>query len=238
MRSDPPARDKAGSGGEAQRPATHAAVVLLLVVGILLVDLFYGELSGSWVKVALVDEPAHLATCLLLLVGLAAVARVPPGSSFVAAALVATVAIDLDHSPDLVLDWGGLSEQVARPYPHSLIVPLALVALALIGWRRKVLLGAAFGVAAHMLRDLATGPGVALLWPASAATVRLPYLFYVAALMLAAALAVSGLRERGARSGDPTSPRNGGSKGRRSAQSPRGVVVGSSAQESLSSSRA
>jgi inner membrane protein len=105
--------------------------------------------------------------------------------------LVASVALDLDHVPQY-LGWNGLTEGAARPYTHSLVTPvvLLLAALAVNRYARQVALGAAFGVSAHLFRDLATASGVALFWPASSAGVRIPYLLYAAGLLcLAGAVA-------------------------------------------------
>ena len=51
---------------------------------------------------------------------------------------------------------------------------------------RPALLAFGAGVLTHFSRDLATGGGVALLWPLSAHRVVVPYAVYVAALALLA----------------------------------------------------
>jgi len=174
-----------------------AAALLGLV---LVLDLAW-SLSGqpsSDSEFGLVDEPAHFATALLLVIALASLLRAPPSVSFWAAALVASVALDLDHVP-AYLGWDRLTEGVPRPYPHALLTPaaLALIGLAARGRARQVALGAAFGVCAHLLRDLAFGGGVALLWPLSGNGMRLPYAAFATLLSLAAAVAL--LRTRGAK---------------------------------------
>jgi inner membrane protein len=84
-------------------------------------------------------------------------------------ALIGSVAIDLDHIPQY-LGYRFFTVGTPRPYTHSLLTPLLLVALAL-GVRRyrTVFLGLALGVLLHFFRDLAEGNGssVPLLWPLS-----------------------------------------------------------------------
>jgi inner membrane protein len=159
---------------------------------VLLLDLTWSAIGSSTPgsEFALVDEPAHLASALVLLLGLSAVLGTNFSVAFVIGVVVASVMIDIDHLPDY-FDWDGLREGVPRPYPHSLATVAGLLAAAWLarGWGRSVLLGAAFGVGAHLVRDLATGPGVALLWPASSATVEAPYVLFAAALALATAAA-------------------------------------------------
>jgi inner membrane protein len=174
-----------------RRPA-HADLLAIALVGIVLaLDLLWVVISGSTSSVAyvIVDWPAHLATCLLLLMGLTAVSRSPRPAIFAAGALVATIAIDVDHIPNY-LGWHGLTTGEPRPYPHSLLIVGALVLIAGLshGRLREVTFGAAFGVGAHLLRDLATGPGVALFWPLSSAAVTVPYVVFAAGLAIAAAL--------------------------------------------------
>ena len=145
------------------------------------------------------DEPAHLATGLVFVVALLTLARSRRAPlSFVAAAVVASVAIDLDHLPEL-LGWHGLTQGTPRPYTHSLATPVVLIAVgALLGGRAKpIAFGAAFGVCAHLFRDLCTGPGLALAWPLSGAAVRLPYLAFAAGLILTAAAVAAATARRG-----------------------------------------
>jgi inner membrane protein len=176
-----------------RRPDWARRLAVALLGATLGLDLLWALVHGrnSSLSYVVVDWPAHLTTCLLLLMGLAAASRSPRPAVFAAAALVATIAIDVDHIPNY-LGWHWLTAGEPRPYPHSLLV---VVVLALAGGlcrapARDALLGAAFGVGAHLARDLATGPGVALLWPLSSAAVRLPYPAFAAGLVLAAALVV------------------------------------------------
>jgi len=165
-----------------------------LVGFVLGLDLLWSVVASSTAptEFAAVDEPAHLATCLLFLLALLTLVRSRrPTLSFVAAAAVASVAIDLDHLPGL-LGWHGLTSGVPRPYTHSLVTPLALVLLGLIagGRAKPIAFGAAFGVGAHLFRDLCTGPGVALLWPVSSGAVRPPYVVFASGLVLTSGVVV------------------------------------------------
>jgi inner membrane protein len=161
--------------------------VLALVGVVLALDLGWalsGADTGSLLY-GLIDEPAHLATCAIALI-LLALCRRAPAPTFAAAALVASVAIDLDHVPQH-LGFDFLTAGTARPYFHcalAVLVPLA-AAIFLPRWR-PLLLGVAFGVAAHLARDLVTGPGVPLALPFSDASVRLPYLLYAGGLVAVA----------------------------------------------------
>lgn len=163
----------------------------LLVGAILGLDLLWSIAAGSTghITYGLIDEPAHLATCLVALLAAVSITGGLPSPAFVASALIASVAIDLDHIP-AYLGWDGLTGSLPRPYSHSLLSVLLLLGIgrALHGKGRQVALGAAFGVAAHLLRDLATGPGVPLLWPLTEATVALPYMAFAGLLVLAALL--------------------------------------------------
>jgi inner membrane protein len=108
------------------------------------------------------DEIAHLATAALGLTVLACLLDVP--RRFYAAALAASVAIDVDHIP---LYLGLLPEDGQRPVTHSLATVVVLAAAAAASRRhRAVLAGAATGLVLHFARDIAGGPpGVRLLWP-------------------------------------------------------------------------
>jgi membrane-bound metal-dependent hydrolase YbcI (DUF457 family) len=189
-------------------PARPQAVALVAFV--LGLDLLWSVVASSTAptEFAAVDEPAHLATALLLLFALLTLARSRrPSLSFLAAALIASVAIDLDHIPGL-LGWQGLTGSVPRPYPHSLLTPLALIVVGgLAGGRtRPVAFGTAFGVGAHLCRDLCTGPGAAILWPLSSAAIRLPYPIFVVALVLTAAVILVVPRQSRSSSARATQP--------------------------------
>jgi inner membrane protein len=175
----------------------------LLVVAVFAADLFWSlvEDSTDSLAYALVDEPAHLATCAIALLVLAAVRGSAAERGFAIAALIASTAIDLDHLPHYLGSQLLMGAGLPRPYTHSLLFVALLLALgwALRSGRREVALGIAFGVAAHLLRDLATGPGVPFFWPFSAAAVSVPYAAYAAALLLATATVALSAPRRPAR---------------------------------------
>lgn len=133
---------------------------------------------------ALLDEPAHAATALLFLAAL----RPRPLKGHGLGVVLGAVLIDVDHVP-MGLGWDVLTRGTNRPYSHSLLtlIGVMVVASCLRGGRRQLAFAVAFGLAAHLVRDMATG-GVPLFWP-SAARVRLPYGAYTAILLAAVALA-------------------------------------------------
>ncbi len=154
------------------------------MLGVLLLDAVQTARPWPVPVVGLLDEPAHLATAWL---GLAAlVPRCTPRRAWWAA-LVAAVAIDLDHVP-LYLTDGAFAVDGGRPPTHSLFLvgAVGVVALAL---RERWLLGAAAGLLLHLVRDVATGPGVPLLWPLSDASARVPYWTYAVVVLVMAAVA-------------------------------------------------
>ena len=108
------------------------------------------------------DEVAHLATAAMGLLVLVRFINAP--RRFYAAALVASVAIDLDHIP---LYLGLLPDRDQRPVTHSLATVVVFAGAAAASRRhRAVLAGAATGLVLHFARDLAEGPpGVRILWP-------------------------------------------------------------------------
>ena len=159
-------------------------------------DLLWNAVVGSTGTIAygIVDEPAHLATCLIVLLAATAVTGRTPHRGFIVAALVASVAIDLDHIP-LYLGSHILTGDAPRPYSHGLLTVLILACVGLLVPVRKLrvaILGLAVGVGLHLFRDLATGPGVPLLWPLSDATVDLPYGVFAAVLIGTVAAQVQG----------------------------------------------
>jgi inner membrane protein len=108
------------------------------------------------------DEVAHLATAALGLLVLACFIDVP--RRFYVAALIASVAIDLDHIP---LYLGLLPDQGQRPVTHSLATVAVFAGAAAVSRRhRAVLAGTVAGLLLHFARDIAEGPpGVRMLWP-------------------------------------------------------------------------
>ena len=109
-----------------------------------------------------VDEVAHLATAALGLLVLAHFIGAP--RPFYVAALIASVAIDLDHIP---LYLGLLGNGGQRPVTHSLSTVAVFAAAAAVSRKhRTVLAGVATGLVLHFARDVVEGrPGVRLFWP-------------------------------------------------------------------------
>jgi hypothetical protein len=109
-----------------------------------------------------VDEVAHLSTAALGLLVLARFIDAP--RRFYVAALIASVAIDLDHIP---LYLGLLGDQAQRPVTHSLsTVAVFATAAAASRRHRAVLAGVVTGLVLHFARDIAEGyPGVLVFWP-------------------------------------------------------------------------
>jgi membrane-bound metal-dependent hydrolase YbcI (DUF457 family) len=177
------------------RPQSLSLIPLLvgLVLGL---DLLWALVSGPTDTLAfgLVDEPAHVATCAAALAALSSVLKRRPAAGFFIAALVASVAIDLDHLPQY-LGWGGLTAGTSRPYGHSAVVVAAVLSAVLVSrprWR-PMLLGVAFGICAHLFRDVATGPGVPLGLPFSTSSMRVPYALYAGGLAGLAGIATIGV---------------------------------------------
>jgi inner membrane protein len=111
------------------------------------------------------DEPAHLAFTALLLLVLVSFRPLPV--SFVVGALIASVAIDLDHLPSYLGMTGFSAQPGGRPYTHSLVTVAAAGVVALAMRRGRVAAaGVAVGLVTHFVRDVCEGsPGVSLLWP-------------------------------------------------------------------------
>lgn len=182
---------------EPANPADPAERVLsspLLPAGLLAlvvcVDLVLAARSWSLLPNGLLDETGHLATAALVLLATLGWRRCRRHAAAAVAALAASVLIDADHIP-LYLGVPHVAAQ-GRPYSHSLVTPvLLLLASALVRRWRPVLAGAAGGVLLHFVRDIGTGPGLPLHWPLAADSVLVPYLAYLAVVVLAAALATA-----------------------------------------------
>ncbi|MBA2766153.1 MAG: metal-dependent hydrolase [Actinomycetota bacterium] len=161
-------------------PAALAALVVLVVVveGILALEpptLFLG--AADWT--------GHLATTAIIV---AAIPRPLPRALIIGA--FAALLVDLDHIPDLFSDEG-INDETPRPATHSLLTVLAIGAIAAAVRARlprygDFALGVAIGVPMHLLRDVFTGPGVALLSPLVGGVVDGPFLVYLAGLSLVA----------------------------------------------------
>lgn len=148
---------------------------------LLLADWAYQRVGDSLFPGASLDEAAHFLTALLLLQGLPAKQR----ARLVGPALLASVAIDLDHVPQ-ALGYQFLTAGTPRPYTHSLLTLVVLLAIALAARRRRtVIAGVALGIALHLFRDLAEGhgSGVALLWPLSDRGYSYPHGTYLALML-------------------------------------------------------
>ncbi|MGC1166123.1 MAG: metal-dependent hydrolase [Solirubrobacterales bacterium] len=175
-----------------------------LLVGLILgLDLLWAVIVGSTGSIAygLIDEPAHLATCALALLALAALLDRRLSGAFVAAALLASVAIDADHIPGY-LGSGLMDGGMSRPFTHGALLAGACVLAACTCSRprgRQICFGLAFGVSAHLLRDVATGPGVALLWPLSDGLARVPYEAFALVLVMLGAVGMGFGGRRSAR---------------------------------------
>lgn len=147
----------------------------------------------------LLDEPAHLATALIILGALVQIRGSLPDPRFIATMLICSVAIDVDHLP---AEFGSdaLTNGTPRPYTHALWLVIVLTlawacvrSLLMRSGRSRpatvelILAGAACGVAAHFVRDIATAP-ISFWWPVTDAPVQVPYWWYVTALLVIIAL--------------------------------------------------
>lgn len=170
-------------------PLGRAAVVLLpalVLVANLLIDVVRHAHPYPTVLLAgTLEEPAHLLTSALILAAAAGPARLLAHRGRTAIALVGSVALDVDHLP-LYESNIGLAARSA-PNTHSVMVVAAFL-LAAAAWPRgrSVMTALAAGVALHLVRDLATGGGLTLVWPLSSAVFRVPYVLYALVLMGAA----------------------------------------------------
>jgi inner membrane protein len=145
----------------------------------------YGDTQAhTTVLIGLCDETAHVLTTLLVLWAIGGVLY----DRLLIPAIVASVAIDLDHIPAELGDdfW---TRGTPRPYTHSLATIVVVLAVAAV-WRRRreVLIAVAVGLAIHFWRDMAEpGSGVALMWPLSDASWSLSQLSYL--IVMAGAVA-------------------------------------------------
>jgi len=174
-------------------------------VGVLLVAYAFGtDWLIAWHGLGfalrgMVDEPAHLATALVVLGAITRFRGAPPEPKFGWTMLACAVLIDLDHVP---AEFGitALTNGTARPYTHALWMVIALVVAWAVARRltiragrprpataELILAGAAWGVAAHFLRDIATAP-MSFWWPVTDTAVQVPYWWYVVALLALIAL--------------------------------------------------
>ena len=166
-----------------------APILAIAMAGIaLLFDAIDRDTPYSVIQTGLLDEPSHFATTALCVLALRRFITLR--TSFVAAALIASVAIDLDHLPGY-LGYGFAPEHGGRPYTHSIVTVGCFLAIGAASRRwRAPALGVVFGLVTHFVRDICEGsPGVALFWPFSdhvyIADRALFWAFIVAMLVLA-----------------------------------------------------
>ena len=179
---------------------------------------------------ALLDEPGHLATALVILGALVRVRGQAPDQRFGWTMLACSVLIDLDHLP---AEFGtdALTNGTPRPYTHALwtVIVLTLAwAVARFSAVRSsrprpattelILAGAAWGLSAHFVRDIADAP-MSFWWPVTDMAVEVPYWWYALALALMiaigpirqdsrpAAATIPGQASRPRTSGPPPGPR-------------------------------
>jgi inner membrane protein len=172
------------------------------VVGLVAADWAFRLAGDSVFPGGLLDEIAHVLTTLIVLWALGPWIW----DRFALPALVASVAIDLDHVPGQLGDEF-LTRGTSRPYTHSLLtIAVVLVAAALWRSRRDVMLAIALGLAIHFSRDMSEADaGVALLWPFSDHSFTLWHAGYLIVMgLFAAAGAVRCRRAPRARTRDAT----------------------------------
>jgi inner membrane protein len=155
------------------------AALLLLILGVDLIQ----HRAHTLLVWGVLDESAHVATAVLALLSCRPLAELLRCRKVVAVLLASAVLIDLDHIPL----YAGVPEVAmgGRPFSHSLltVVLLVVLAVALPAGRRQWALAAAAGLVLHFVRDVATGPGLLLVWPISDRDVVLPYRLYVSVLL-------------------------------------------------------
>lgn len=182
--------------------AARRWVSLILSVGIVVMDRSLPWQGWSFAVRALLDEPCHVATGLICLGAITRLRGRALGPRFGWTMLISSAAIDLDHVP-LALGSPVLTAGTPRPYTHALwvVAALALSAFA-VRWRSRrtgmalsattaiILLGAACGVSAHFLRDIATA-AMSLWWPVTSAAVQVHYRWYAVAIVVIALIPVT-----------------------------------------------
>ena len=175
---------------------------LALIVAIILVDLVLLSRSFGFAARALMDEPCHFATAVIVLGTITRWRGRAPGRPFTWAMLFASVAIDVDHLPAEFVHRDALYGHLPRPYTHALWLLVLLAVIAVVAYRRarvtggartalvgSVFAGLAWGVGAHFFRDVATAP-ISLLWPVSGVSLQVPYWWYLAAMLILVALPI------------------------------------------------
>lgn len=181
------------------RLVDNREVSLALVAAVVIVDFTIPWQGMSFVPRAMTDELCHVVTALVVLGALTRFCGTPPDPKFGWSMLACSVLIDADHLP---LEFGSsvLTAGTARPYFHALWVVVALIVATVVAryWSQRVkihtasttvyiLAGAAWGISAHFLRDVATAP-ISLWWPVTKAAVEIPYWVYVLTLLVIIAI--------------------------------------------------
>jgi membrane-bound metal-dependent hydrolase YbcI (DUF457 family) len=167
-----------------------------LVAAIVLIDLVLLRHPFGFAARALMDEPCHLATAVVVLGAITRLQGRLPRVAFIWAMLIGSVAIDIDHLPGQLAARGMFYGNLPRPYTHALWLLVVLIVIAVAAARRaripgraraalvaSVFAGATWGIAAHFLRDVATAP-ISLLWPISGASFQVSYGWYLGALLV------------------------------------------------------
>jgi hypothetical protein len=162
----------------------------------------------------LIDEPAHVATALVVLGMITRFRGTPPSPVFGWSMLVICVFIDVDHVPQ-ALGTDAFTAGTTRPYTHALWLPVLLF----LGWAvvrfwafhrgharpataELVLSGLVWGLLAHFLRDIATA-WMSLWWPVTNYPITVPYRWYIVTLGVLTALGP--VRWRKGRAGEQAS---------------------------------
>jgi inner membrane protein len=160
-------------------PPSTIALPALLAGVVFACDTLLPHAQGI-AAIAALDEPAHLATAALALLAAVPWERLSRTWSLHLVVLASAVLIDVDHVP-LYLGLSSIAPG-GRPVTHSLATPLLLLAASTMLRRRSgpAVAAAAVGICLHLVRDLATGPGVSLFWPLTTTSVLLPYPAYAA----------------------------------------------------------
>jgi hypothetical protein len=163
------------------KPVRWWASPLLLAAVALAVDAADRRIPfGVWTT-GPIDEIVHASAAAL---GLLVVARlIDAPRRFYVAALIASVAIDVDHIP---LYLGLLGNQAQRPVTHSLSVVAVFIAAAAASRRhRAVLAGVSTGLVLHFARDLAEGyPGVRVFWPLQHTSWMISYQWFLGMIIV------------------------------------------------------
>jgi len=163
------------------RPVWWWAGPLLLAAAALAFDAAKRRIAfGVWTT-GPIDEVAHLSTAALGLLVLIRFIDAP--RRFYVVALIASVAIDLDHIP---LYLGLLGDPAQRPITHSLSTAAVFVAAAAASRRyRAVLAGVATGLVLHFARDIAEGyPGVRVFWPLQGSSWMVSYRWFLGLIVV------------------------------------------------------